>query len=160
MTINHTAPINGYSGTYAHRGNDKLGHQVSTINREAGATCPGESEFCKGCYAKKGVFAMYDIQSKYRDGIISVPMKLRALPNVQLFASVDKFMPNAPDGWRVAFRRMLSPATYGGMPPRRRSAREKSTSPKSQIARRAVIVSSSQPVTSNSKPTKKRRVKS
>jgi len=155
MIMNLLAPINGYSGLYSHVGNEKLGKGVSVINREAGATCPGKSDFCKGCYAKKGAFARYSIQTKYAAGTINVPIKLRslcrihasgdfdtvayirdivkwveenpdtifwaytrswsvkrllpdleilrALPNVQLFASVDSSMPDAPDGWRVAF---------------------------------------------------------
>lgn len=159
------SPINGYSGLYNHNGNKKLGKQISVINREAGATCPGESAFCDGCYAKHGFFVMYDIQAKYRNGVINTPKKLRplcrihasgdfdtvgyiravvqwvnenpdttfwaytrswnvkrllpdleilrALPNVQLFASVDATMPNAPTGWRVAFIR--GTAGYRGM---------------------------------------------
>ena len=59
-------PVNGYSGLYSHIGNTKLGREVSVINREAGATCPGESDFCTGCYAKRGVFTQYNIQAKYR----------------------------------------------------------------------------------------------
>jgi hypothetical protein len=165
MIMNLTASINGYSGLYSHVGNDKLGKKVSVINREAGATCPGESEFCLGCYAKHGAFLMYGIQKKYHDGIISVPKKLRplcrihasgdfdtveyirdvvkwvnenpettfwaytrswnvarllpdleilrALPNVQLFASVDTFMPSAPVGWRVAY--IQGDTRYKGM---------------------------------------------
>lgn len=157
MIVDVQNPINGYSGLYSHKGNQKLGKQVSVINREAGATCPGETKFCRGCYAKKGVFAMYSIQKKYAAGTIQMPKQLRAIcrlhasgdfdtvgyvrdvvkmvrehpdtlfwtythswrikrllpdleilraePNVQLFASVDKYTPNAPKGWRVAFIR-------------------------------------------------------
>ncbi len=165
MQIDVTSPINGYSGLYSHIGNDKLGKGVSVINREAGATCPGESKFCDGCYAKRGVFQIYSIQAKYGAGKIQTPMKLRpicrihasgdfdtvgyirdvvkwvnenpdttfwaytrswnvarllpdleilrALPNVQLFASVDSTMPDAPTGWRVAFIR--GDSRYRGM---------------------------------------------
>jgi hypothetical protein len=38
---------------------------------------------------------------------------LRALPNVQLFASVDSTMPNAPIGWRVAY--ISGDTRYKGM---------------------------------------------
>lgn len=165
MQTNHNAPINGYSGLYSHNGNTKLGKQVSTINREAGATCPGESKFCEGCYAKHGSFIRFGIQAQYAQSTIQVPMKLRpicrihasgdfdtvgyirdavkwveenpdtlfwaytrswnvarllpdleilrALPNMQLFASVDKFMPDTPAGWRVAY--IQGDSRYKGM---------------------------------------------
>jgi|TARA_R110000765_G_scaffold81015_1_gene158611 hypothetical protein len=89
MICNHGAPINGYSGLYGHNGNKKLGKQISVINREAGATCPGESEFCIGCYAKHGFFAMYGIQLQYRQGIINVPKKLRPLCRIHASGDFD-----------------------------------------------------------------------
>lgn len=155
MLVDTENPLNGYSGLYSHYGNEKLGKQVSVINREAGATCPGETKFCVGCYATKGTYAIWNIQAKYKAGTLALPKKLRdvcrihasgdfdtvkyirdvvklvkerpttlfwaytrswrikrllpdleilrALPNMQLFASVDEYMPEPPQNWRIAF---------------------------------------------------------
>ena len=68
-----------FSGTYGHNGNDKLGKGVSTINREAGVTCPCKSDFCKDCYARKGNFQRFKLQAKFAQGTINLPSKLRDL---------------------------------------------------------------------------------
>jgi hypothetical protein len=36
-------------------------------------------------------------------GLVNALEALRALPNVQLFASLDDSMPDAPEGWRIAY---------------------------------------------------------
>ena len=73
------ATLAQFSGTYGHVGNEKGGKHVSIINREAGATCPGESEFCAGCYAKKGNFKRFNLQAKFAAGTINLPKTLRDL---------------------------------------------------------------------------------
>ena len=73
------ATLAQFSGTYGHNGNDKVGKHVSIINREAGATCPGESELCAGCYAKKGNFKRFNLQAKFAAGTINLPKTLRDL---------------------------------------------------------------------------------
>lgn len=78
-----------YSGQYSHNGNTKLGRQVSVINREAGATCPGESEFCKHCYALKGMFVRFGIQAKYAASTIKLPGKFRLLCRIHASGDFD-----------------------------------------------------------------------
>ncbi len=160
MAITNVSDITCYtqsafSGTYGHNGNGKLGKGVSTVNREAGVTCPGKSDFCVDCYAMKGNFQRFKLQAKFAQGTINLPSKLRdlfrwhvsgdfdsveyihfaievvranpdtkfwaytrswnvaellphleilrALPNMQLFASCDTTMPMPPEDWRVGY---------------------------------------------------------
>ena len=161
-----TLTLSQFSGTYGHNGNDKLGKGVSTINREAGETCPGKSEFCIDCYAMKGNFKRFNLQSKFAAGTINLPATLRdlfrwhvsgdfdsfeyihfaidvvrahpntnfwaytrswdvpellphletlrALPNMQLFASCDETMPLPPADWRVGY--IIGDDRFRGMP--------------------------------------------
>ena len=160
------ATLAQFSGTYGHNGNDKVGKHVSIINRAAGATCPGESEFCAGCYAKKGNFKRFNLQAKFAAGTINLPKTLRdlfrwhvsgdfdtveyihfaievvrnnpdtkfwaytrswnvpellphleilrAIPNMQLFASCDTTMPMPPHDWRVGY--IIGDDRFKGMP--------------------------------------------
>ena len=117
-----------FSGTYGHNGNDKLGKGVSTINREAGETCPGASEFCTDCYAKKGnIHFAIDVVRNNPDTKFwaytrswNVPEllphleTLRAMPNMQLFASCDTTMPMPPEDWRVGY--IIGDDRFRGMP--------------------------------------------
>lgn len=85
-----------YSGTYSHNGNDKLGKAVSVINRPAGTTCPGASEWCsKFCYAKHGSYVRFGIQAEYAKSIIKLPNKLREICRIHAsgdFDTVDYIM--------------------------------------------------------------------
>ena len=170
---NYSGDTEIFSGTYGHNGNDKVGKHVSIINREAGETCPGASDFCVECYAKKGNFKRFNLQSKFAAGTINLPSKLRelfrwhvsgdfdtveyihfaievvrnhpdphfwaytrswynpdtdqfntellphletlrALPNMQLFASCDTTMPLPPADWRVGY--IIGDDRFRGMP--------------------------------------------
>ena len=136
--------------------NKKLGKHVTSVQRAAGITCPGESEWCARCYAIKGFFVRYKLQTRYAAEDLVLPQKagplfrwhvsgdfdspeiiatardyaianpdtkfwaytrswripallphlagLRALPNVQLFASTDPtIVEEPPAGWRIAY---------------------------------------------------------
>ena len=155
-----------FSGTYGHNGNDKVGKGVSIVNREAGETCPGASDFCVECYAKKGNFKRFNLQSKFASGTLNLPNTLRdlfrwhvsgdfdtveyihfaievvrahpdtrfwaytrswnvpellphleilrAIPNMQLFASCDTTMAMPPEDWRVGY--IIGDDRFKGMP--------------------------------------------
>jgi hypothetical protein len=45
-------------------------------------------------------------------GLVNALEVLRALPNVQLFASLDDSMPDAPIGWRIAYMEGTQRLTY------------------------------------------------
>jgi hypothetical protein len=150
-------------------GNGKLG-KMPNFSIPAGDTCPGKSEFCKGCYAQKGTFKFNTVKSAYTQNLESTHQdsfvetmighiqqatrktktfrihvagdfysatytrkwiaivqalpdvqfytytrswrvasirptleELHALPNIQIFASMDATIEEpAPEGWRVA----------------------------------------------------------
>ena len=76
-----------FAGMYNPNGNRKLG-RLGTVNREAGATCPGASSECLTfCYAKKGLFKTYGIQAKYAASVLTLPTKYT--PAVRIHASGD-----------------------------------------------------------------------
>jgi hypothetical protein len=49
-------------------GNTKLG-KMPNFSIPAGDTCPGKSDFCKGCYAQKGFFQMPRLKSSYAQNL-------------------------------------------------------------------------------------------
>jgi hypothetical protein len=49
-------------------GNAKLG-KMPNFSIPAGDTCPGKSDFCKGCYAQKGFFQMPRLKSSYAQNL-------------------------------------------------------------------------------------------
>jgi hypothetical protein len=146
------------TGTFTKNGNAKLGKRVAVVNRPAGESCPGATEWCAAhCYAKRGNFQRFGLQRRYRESTLTLPVKLgamamrwhasgdfdspeyiqeamaymqahpatmfwaytrswrvpelvphleamRALPNMQLFASVDATTTERPpSGWRTAW---------------------------------------------------------
>jgi|TARA_Y100000310_G_scaffold266220_1_gene277646 hypothetical protein len=65
----------------------KLG-RVATVNRPAGTTCPGASEWCaRDCYAKHGLFRTFGHQARYGAATLTLPAKLP--PVVRLHVSGD-----------------------------------------------------------------------
>jgi hypothetical protein len=155
IRLHESGDFSPFHGTYGHNGNPKVGKHVSTVNREAGETCPGASDFCVMCYAKHGNFKRFGLQAKFAAKVLELPVnirelfrwhvsgdfdtieyirmaiqymldhpdtkfwaytrswnvpellpeleRMRELPNMQLFASVDPTMPEPPVGWRVGF---------------------------------------------------------
>jgi hypothetical protein len=169
--------INGQilTGTVGNKGNTKTGKQVTITMRQAGATCPGASPWCRElmpdgrprCYAEGKAYNRYsNLQQKYSTNPMEFPKRfhpqarihvsgdfdsveyidlwiqkiqdnpstnfwaytrswnvpyllpkleeLRALPNMQLFASTDVSMPTPPAHWRVAY--IVGDTRFRGMP--------------------------------------------
>ena len=121
------ATLAQFSGTYGHVGNDKVGKHVSIVNREAGATCPGESEFCADFDTVEYIHFAIEVVRNNPDTRFwaytrswNVPEllphleTLRAIPNMQLFASCDTTMPMPPEDWRVGY--IIGDDRFRGMP--------------------------------------------